>query len=176
MKNVFPEMICAATRSGAGVTSSVMGGMYIDMMRRYLREKEIGEQRPISFLFLHDEGNLATIHMRFTQYFGNDEHYREVVGHFDRRFKLVAVAPSEVTGDHTAKIKAITDFMQERPDDDIWVYMDTLRTFRLACTNATGMVVPFTVETGDELADVFAGPNARLRYAGLALTLGGRPA
>lgn len=175
MKYVFPEMIAAQTRAGAGVTSSVMGGMFIDMVRHYKREKEMGEPRPISYLFLNDESNLASLHMNFTQYFGNEEHYREIVGHMDQRFKLVAVAPSEVTGDHAAKIKAITDFLLERPEDDVWVYMDTQRTFRLACTNATGMVVPFTVETGDELADVFAGPYARLRYAGLSLTLGGRP-
>lgn len=175
MKYVFPEMIAAQTRPGAGVTSSVMGGMFIDMLNWKRREIETELQRPISFLFMTDEGSQASLYLRWTQYFGNEEHYREIVGHMDQRFKLVAAAPSEVTGDHAAKIKAITDFLLERPEDDVWVYMDTQRTFRLACTNATGMVVPFTVETGDELADVFAGPYARLRYAGLSLTLGGRP-
>lgn len=175
MKYVFPEMLAVQSRSGAGVTSTVMGGMYADMMRCHSREKEIGERRPISFLFLHDEGNLATIHMRFTQYFGNDEHYRALVGHFDNRFRLMAVAPSEVTGDHTAKIKAIVDFALEHPEDNIYVYADFQNTFRLACTNATGMVVPFTVETGDDLADVLMAPLVQLRYAGMRVNLGGRP-
>lgn len=176
MKYVFPEMIAAASRVGAGVTSSVMGGMYIDMMNWKQRESETDLQRPISFLFLNDETNLASLHIRFTQYFGNNEHYAEFAKYFDRRFKLVSVPLCETTGDHSAKVKAILDFAAERPEgEDIWVYVDTQRTFRLACTSPTGMVVPFTVETSDEMSDLFQTPNARLRYAGLSLTLGGRP-
>lgn len=176
MKNVFPEMLAVQSRSGAGVTSTVMGGMFIDMVNWKRREIESELQRPISFLFLNDEGSQASLYRRWTQYFGNEEHYRELVGHFDDRHKLAAVAPSKVTGDHGAKIKAIVDFVAERPEgEDIWVYVDTQRTFRLACTSPTGMVVPFTVETSDEMADLFQTPNVRLRYAGLSLTLGGRP-
>jgi hypothetical protein len=172
MKNVFPEMIAAQTRPGAGVTNTVMGGMYTDMMRERLRE----EQRPISFLFLEDEHNLATLHLRFTQFFGNPEHYKELVLPFEGRFKLVSLPEPTTIGDHSEKIKAILEFAETRPDDEIWVYADLHGTFRMSCTNASGMVVPFTVEAGDALADVFAQPNVRLRYAGLSLRLGGRPA
>jgi hypothetical protein len=171
MKYVFPEMIVAQSRHAGGTTNSVMGGMFIDMVQE--RSREV--QRPISFLFLNDEQNLASLYMRFTQYFGNNEHYHYVVGYFDKRVKLVSVAHSAETGDHTAKIKAIVEFAMDHPEDEIWVYVDTQRTFRLACTSPTGMVVPFTVETSADLAGVFAAPNVRLRYAGLALTLGGRP-
>jgi hypothetical protein len=138
MKYVFPEMIAAQSRPGAGVTNTVMGGLYTDMMI----ERHRPEPRPISFLYLEDEMNLASLWLRFTQYF--------------------------------EKIAAIQKFAATRPDDEIWVYADLHGTFRLSCTNASGMVVPFTVETGDEFADVFAGPDVRLRYAGLSLKLGGR--
>lgn len=172
MKYVFPEMIAAQTRGGAGVTNTIMGAMYIDMMRERLRE----EPRPISFLFLEDEMNHASLWLRFVQYFGNDEHYRKFVSEFEGRFDLVSVQPAATIGDHSEKIKAILKFAETRPEnEDIWVYADLHATFRLSCTNAGGMVVPFTVETGDALADVFASPFVRLRYAGLSLTLGGRP-
>jgi hypothetical protein len=172
MKYVFPEMIAAQSRPGAGVTNTAMGGMYTDMMLEQKRD----EQRPISFLFLEDEYNLASLWLRFTQYFGNDEHYRKFVSHFEGRFELVSVPPAVTIGDHSEKIKAILKFAETRPDDEIWVYADLHGTFRMSCTNASGMVVPFTVETGDALADVFAQPNIRLRYAGLSLRLGGRGA
>lgn len=170
MKYVFPEMIAAQSRPGAGVTNTVMGGLYTDMMI----ERHRPEPRPISFLYLEDEMNPASLWLRFTQYFGNDEHYRKFVTDFEGRFELVSVASPVTTGDHSEKIAAIQKFAETRPDDEIWVYADLHGTFRLSCTNASGMVVPFTVETGDEFADVFAGPDVRLRYAGLRLKLGGR--
>nr|DAF93481.1 MAG TPA: hypothetical protein [Myoviridae sp. ctshb19] len=161
MKNVKPELIVGATQPGAGATNAVLMTMFADLHFAW------GVPNTV-LLYLHNESTPAQILERLEKIVDDGEGMLQRYQQFGQRLivpDLVYKTPEQIS----TMVQNISDNLPV--EQQLWVYADLHRTFKLGCTNGAGMVVPFSVETTDAMADALSGSNVRFRCAAMSTRL-----
>jgi len=161
MKNVKPDLIIGTTQPGAGATNAVLMTMFADL--------NLSENIPNTmFLYLHDESTPGQVMERLEKIIDDPEGMLLRYQQIGSRLlipDLVGKTPEQIA----TTVKRVTDNLPS--EVQLNVYADLQRTFKLGCTNGAGMVVPFSVETNDTMADALSGPNVRFRCAAMSTRL-----
>jgi len=162
MKQVKPELIVGGTREGAGMTNATLLTLWGDL--QMARKNPVHD---VLFVFLHNESTPQETLKRLAYLVGEDA-VKEMVAYF---------GPRLIIPDIQVDVESLAGWLQciEQTlpaTQQLWVYADLYRTFRLGCTTGAGMVVPFSVEVADKMADALNHAQVRFRIASMYTRLG----
>jgi len=162
MKNVKPEIIVGVTQPGAGATNAVLMTLFADLYFAWDVPNTV-------LLYLHDESTPAQLLERLEKIVDDGEGMLQRYQQFGQRLMVPDLAgktPEQIS----TMVQNISDNLPV--EQQLWIYADLQRTFKLGCTTGAGMVVPFSVETSDAMADALNGHNVRFRCASMSTRLG----
>lgn len=156
MKNVNPDLIVGATKVATGKTTATLMTLYADMN---LNQADTN----IHFVLLQNEQTpgdvMRSLMLRL-------DLAPVEAAEFLRKFSTRLHISNITSGRAEECAHWLKDLLKSAEGHHrIWVYADMHRAFKLGCTNGAGMVVPFTVETIDAMADPLNDKKVRFRVA-----------
>lgn len=164
MKNVKPELIVGGTKEGAGMSNATLLTLWADLM---MHRRDQTQELDLVFVFLNNESTPEETLKRL-KFLVGDAAVNSMVEFYGPRLIIPNIREGvEDTAKWLERVQQVLPMSKQ-----LWVYADLYRTFRLGCTTGAGMVVPFSVEVVDVLADRLNHEQVRFRCAAMYTRLG----